>query len=263
LENKGWDFMLTARLICRKDIALDLSFNWSLPVNRLRAFPNLATSAFRGTLIVGRSVNSQKLYKSLGVDPATGVDRILDVNHDGQYTAPDLVVIKSTDVTGFGGLTATFRCKNIQLEITADARKKTGSSYLTSVYNGNLPGSASNLYSNAPASLTDRWEKPGDQASLQRVSADINSPANKMLMMFPSTDASQANTSFVRLRNLYLSYQLPSSLMDHFWKKTAVHLFLNTQNLLTFARYKGIVETENPLVLPPFRKIEIGIHLNI
>jgi TonB-linked SusC/RagA family outer membrane protein len=262
LENRGWDLTLTAQIIRKKDFSWNLSFNWSLPVNRLLAFPDLDKTGYAQRLIVGQSINALKTYKYLGVDAATGLYRFLDRNHDNKYDDSDLVITPAPDITAFGGISTTIRYKSFVLESLFDARKKTGSNYLGPLYSGNPPGTLGTLYSNAPASLTRSWKQPGDKTSVQKVSQDPDSPANMDLPFFTASDGMRVNTSFIRWRSLYLAYRLPWRLSKASAKINVTPLlFLRAQNLLTITPYKGSVETESTIVLPTLRTFEIGIHL--
>jgi len=262
IENKGWELTLTAELIRTRQVNWGVSINWTIPTNRLVAFPDLDKTGLADQLIVGQPVDARKVYKSLGVDPATGVYRILDRNHDGVLDDRDMVIGAAPDITAFGGLTTTLRWKTLSVEAVFDARKKTGSNYLNPLYAANYPGTFGSFNSNMPSSMSARWQKPGDQSSIQRVSADSGSAANTILPLFSQSDGTMANTSFVRWRSLYISWQLPWNWKDRSGRRQTISLFLRAQNLLTITPYKGIVETESIIVLPPLRTWQIGLRLN-
>ncbi len=77
------------------------------------------------------------------------------------------------------------------------------------------------------------------------------------------SDAAFTDASFIRLKNVNLSYQLPNNLVRKF-KLQGVRFNVTGQNLLTITKYKGIdPETQYNTVLPPLRVITAGIQLSL
>ena len=102
--------------------------------------------------------------------------------------------------------------------------------------------------------LYDRWKKPGDIATLQRI--DI--PRN-----FTSKDIQDA--AFMRLRNLKLAYNIPGSLFRKSVFKSAT-LFAQGENLVTWTNWRGLDPENNRqygrFEYPNARKYTIGINVN-
>lgn len=88
--------------------------------------------------------------------------------------------------------------------------------------------------------LYDRWKKPGDIAILQRI--DI--PRN-----YTSKDIQDA--SFLRLRNVKLSYSLPQSLLEKTRVFRSVAVFVQGENLYTWTSWRGL-DPENDRVYGRF-----------
>jgi hypothetical protein len=108
---------------------------------------------------------------------------------------------------------------------------------------------------NQPAYVLDRWQKPGQEASIQKYTISASVP-NRAYSALQASDAAFSNASFVRLRNLQLFYQVPLP------KKmgTEAGLFIQGQNLLTITGYKGL-DPETLTLLPPVRVLTAGIQL--
>jgi hypothetical protein len=75
-----------------------------------------------------------------------------------------------------------------------------------------------------------------------------------------SSDHIVSDASFVRLKNLALSYTIPSQLQRKAHLKNA-RVYLQAQNLLTITKYKGLDPETQGKSLPPLRIITAGLQL--
>ncbi len=123
------------------------------------------------------------------------------------------------------------------------------------------PGQFFTGESNQPTSVMDRWQKPGDIATIQRFTTTNGLYAG----IVTSSDAGYEDASYVRLKNLSVSWQLPT----RYTKKLNLQecrLYVHGQNLITISNYKGL-DPENPTFsissLPPLRIVMVGIHVKI
>lgn len=76
--------------------------------------------------------------------------------------------------------------------------------------------------------LTDMWQKPGDLASLPGFAYDSQFDTHLL-----------ENASFLRLKNLSLSYELPKMWMERTNFFSNIRLNFTTRNLFTVTKYKG------------------------
>lgn len=261
LANKGWEFSLTSNNINRKDLQWFTTVNLSLPVNRLVSGP--LPYSYARNLVPGQSVNVLRGYRYAGVDSKTGLFSFRDLNGDGKLTEADMTVIGKLDVTCFGGLSNTFRWHQWQLECLAEGRIQKGINAQGVLYAYTPPGSISSglSFSNTTTELNNRWRQPGDQAQYQKLTTSSNSEAGKAINNYVSSSAMLVNTSFVRLRKLNLSYQLPAPLLMRM-KMSAGSLYIEGQNLFTLTPYKiADPELQSVLVMPPLRSVEAGIRV--
>jgi TonB-dependent SusC/RagA subfamily outer membrane receptor len=257
IQNKGWEFSLTSTIIRNKDLTWTMSLNASLPVNKMVAFPGLTSTLFSRRLTVGQSVESVRGYRYLGVDPGTGLFQFKDMDGDGRLTDADKETAGHLDPVFFGGLLNTFSWKRWQLSMLIEGRIQQGMNYQAALYAQNPPGmTLAGLFSNETRDLVHRWRQPGDRATYQRLTTDMGSAAGRAISSYLASSAMLTNASFLRLKYISLSYKFPES------KKIDGRIFLQGQNLLTLAPYKGAdPETQNILALPPLKSIILGLDL--
>jgi hypothetical protein len=118
---------------------------------------------------------------------------------------------------------------------------------------GGLPGTFS---ANQPVYVLDRWQKEGDKARFQRYNQDYStiSSSNNAVM----SDLQFGDASFIRLKNIALSYTLPAGWIKRLALQQA-RVYFQGQNMLTITNYKGYdPENRNYLVLPPLKVFTLG-----
>lgn len=258
VQNDGWEFLLSTRLIDNKNFTWTFNFNTAINNNKLVAYDNIEASPYASTLVVGKPLNIVKLLHYTGVDPQTGLYTFYDKNHDGEIRddpgSPlgDLFV-HNLSPKFFGGFGTDFRFKNISVGLYFNYRKQLG---LSSLALNNFPGTIANQ----AASLSGKqWQKPGDKVSVARFTTvpDITDS----YFQFES-DGAYTDASFVRLSNISVSYDLPAALIHKAGIERCT-VYMRTNNLFTITSYKGgDPETQNFGGIPPFRTIVGGISFN-
>ncbi|MEI9806651.1 MAG: hypothetical protein WDO16_01520 [Bacteroidota bacterium] len=183
------------------------------------------------------------------MNTATGIFGFTDVDGNGSYDFRDQQTVRFIGPQFFGGLQNSFQYKNFQLDFLFQFVKQTGSDALL-----NLTGA---FASAVPAYMLDRWQKPGDNATYQRLGTQ--SPVTTAANLYSSSDQVIGDASFIRLKNLAVSWILPKRWMDKIHADNA-RLFIQGQNLLTITDFKGL-DPERPagFNLPPLRVITAGI----
>lgn len=261
-QASGYEFSLTARNIDQPRFRWTTTLDLSLPTDKLVSFPGLAQSNYASLLVVGKSLEVVKGYRYLGVSRDSGVFQFKDLNGDGQITPADQTAVGKLAITAEGGLENTLRIGQLRLECFIQGRKQTGTSYTAAFYANNPPGAyAPGMYTNTTTAFLDRWQHPGDRATYQKLTTTSNSPAGQAISLYTASSAVLTNASFIRLRNVCISYDLPAA-----WLKkahlTTVRWFLQGQNLAVFTQYRGVdPEIQSPLTMPPMRTIVAGIHV--
>src|SRR5690606_28840627 len=88
---------------------------------------------------------------------------------------------------------------------------------------------------NQPEGVLDHWEQIGDESYMQAYTSGLQSDLVSFYSKFKQSNGVISDVSFVRLKSLSLSYNLPL-------KQTAIKdctIYLRGQNLLTFTKLKS------------------------
>jgi TonB-dependent starch-binding outer membrane protein SusC len=201
-------------------------------------------------------------YHFEGVNPATGLFqlRLVDGNPFPDYR--DILVGGNTDVHYYGGCSQTFRYKNWQLDLFVEFRVQGGVNPYVVLYEQNPPGfAAPSMLGNAPVEWLHRWQRPGDHTSLEKATENPGSDASVAIYDYVASDARVTDASFVRLKSMRLSYQLPERQLSRQGLREC-RLYLEGQNLLTFTHFPVTdPETQDPTVLPPMKTIVAGVRV--
>jgi TonB-linked SusC/RagA family outer membrane protein len=258
VQNMGWELMFSSVNLKGKDFVWSTTANVTIPKNKLIAFDNLENSAYANSLIIGKPLTIRKVYHFLGVDPVSGIYQFAD-SHGNPTTSPnglaDNTEIINTAPEFYGGLGNHFKYKGIELDILFQFVKQKGPNYFFGTF---VPGVAN---TNQPSSVLGRWRNNGDITQIQK----YNSTYSLIDPYFNAagSDAAIADASFIRLKNLSLSWELPAHLMQRIHLKTC-KLFAQGQNLLTISKYKGLdPETKSTTSLPPLKIITIGLQVSL
>ncbi len=257
VQNQGYEFSLSSRNITFESFSWVTSFNISVPENKLVDFPNLDKSPYTLSYVVGKSLSVIRGYKFLGMDTQTGMYKFQDTNGDGVYTTEDYVNFGDRDPKYYGGLQNTITYKGIELSFLLSFRKQLGNSYLTQFTTP--PG----YPNNQPILALDRWRQPGDIAIGQPfVSGPYNIPLLQGRSYYSKSDAAYTDASFIKLRNIAVSYSVNNDFIGKFGLK-GCRMYAQAQNLFTVTNYLGSdPETQNLLSMPPLRTAVVGVNIN-
>ncbi len=252
--NKGWEFQLTTTNVKNDHFKWTTTVNITLPRNELTAFPNLeAFPAYRNQYKVGESIFIRRTLKSTGVDPTTGLYTFEDVDGDGSISVVnDGQFLKEISQRYFGGFGNSVSLGGLQVDFLFQFVKQTGYNYINSF---TVPGD----FSNQPTVVTSRWQNSGDQTSIQQYTLIGSGTGAFINQKF--SDKAISDASFVRLKNVSISWQFPDALLKKIRMQSA-KVYLQGQNLLTFTNYLGMdPENQNVSFLPPLRMINIGAQI--
>jgi TonB-linked SusC/RagA family outer membrane protein len=263
VQNKGYEFQLTANFIQSKHFNWSVSANITIPSNKLISFDGLSSSSYSGIYVEGKSLAVIYKLNSLGTNPATGVFEFEDINKDNVISVPkDFIVSGNTDPYYYGGIRNTFRFKRVEVDFFVDFKKQTGINYLYSIYsNYKIPGFAG---ANQPKYVLERWQKEGDVSEVQKFTTitynDVFAAREKFYFY---SNGVYSDASFMRLKTASIAWQLPSTVFKVI-KTYGSKIFITGQNLFTISNYKGTdPEIQNYYALPPLRTISAGINVNL
>ena len=251
VQNTGMEIELTTVNFQSGPFQWTTSFNISVPQNKLIEFPNLESSTYANRYVVGEPLAINKVLESTGVNPETGLWTFRDVNGDGVISRPeDAKKVTFVGQHFYGGLNNTFTYKGFTLDALFQFVSQMGYNYWWTTLA--LPGWRSNL----PAFILDKkiWRTPGDNAEIQRLTTENNVEGSKSAVNYKASDAGISDASFIRLKNISLSYQVPKK-----WTKgLTTRLYFQGQNLLTLTNYEGGDPEYQFQFLPPLRMFTLG-----
>ncbi|WP_234997726.1 SusC/RagA family TonB-linked outer membrane protein [Mucilaginibacter sp. OK098] len=254
VQNTGWELTLDATPYKNGKFNWQISANFTLPKNKLIAFPNLEKSSFASLFVVGQSITITKAYKFEGVNPQTGFYQFLTA--DGKLVSNpsslnDKTQLLSTDPKWYGGISNRFSYKGFELSFLLQFVKHALPNYRFGPYFPGFP----NL--NLPANFTNRWQKNGDNGLYQQVQTSFNFITP--FLSATQSDAAYSDATFMRLKNASLSYTIPNYFLHKIHIANA-RVYFQGQNLLTISNYIGDPETGYG-TLPPLRVFSLGLQL--
>ena len=258
VQNSGWEFSLNAGVISGGHFRWNTAFNFSVPENKLIAYPGLDHSPYAYVYAIGQPLQVLYKYQLSGVNSNTGLYTFNDRDKNNSISFPnDGVFDKKIGPSYYGGWSNSFSWKQWQLDMLFQYTRQTGYSYRQYFA---MPGL---LFGNQPVEVMNRWRSAGDQTAIQKFSQDYGSAAYQAYNDNQSLgDGNVTDASYGRLKNLSLSYTLPEKSLSQYHLK-GLRFFLQGQNLLTFTSYKGLdPETNTGLVLPPLKVITAGFQFN-
>jgi len=260
IQNTSWEFSINTVNVQSGSVSWSTNINLSIPQNKLISFPNLSASTYATSLIIGQPITIQKAYQFVGVDPATGLYTYRD-SHGNPTTSPnfsiDRTVLINTMPKFYGGIQNSFGYKGFKLDVLFQFIKQVaGNSFMQ--YTQQFPGIYFTGSANQSTTILDRWQKPGDFSTVQRYSTVSGSTG-----LVKASTAGYDDASFVRVKNISLSWQLPDA-----WNKKAhmqnCRVYVQGQNLLTFTKYTGLdPETQSISSLPPLMVMTFGIQIGL
>jgi hypothetical protein len=218
----------------------------------LVSFPDLESSTYSRQFVIGQALNIQKVYHLIGVNPQTGIYQFEDVNQDGQITAADdKQTVKDLNPKYYGGLQNQLTYKHVQLDFLFQFVKQ--ENWNASTMFG-VPGTRSNQISD----VTNHWQTSGDTNPYQAYTSGTNSSAVQAYYNYVESDAAITDASYIRLKNISLSYVLP----EKWTKNMQCRLSIQGQNILTLTKYKG-ADPEFKAIgyLPPLKVFTSAIQL--
>ncbi len=261
VESMGWEFELKTINIKSKTVTWTSSFNLTAAHNKLVSFPDLAATDYAGVFVVGQPINNYTGYHFTGLQ--NGIATVADLNHDGVITQGleqtslkgDYRIIGQANPKYYGGFSNTVVYGQFQLDVLFQFVKQIKPDFRAlPSYFVVQPGAMVNQDSHI---LSDGF-KP---------SADVNSAASQAYAnYYLNSDGVYSDASFIRLKNISLTYDLP-----HSWLKAAkiksAGVFVRGQNLLTITHYFGFDpetgEGASGSTLPPLKQIVAGIHCSL
>lgn len=272
ISNEGIEATLTADLIRTDD------FRWQMMFNISRNW-NLFRESFDGhdlqNMILGRPLYGIYTYKDEGIVQSekdipyyydalgirrplkiggegnllgVGARKIADLNQDGKIDEKDKFYAGSTIPMAYGGWSHQLSWKGLTL--FAHFNYSIGRKVMNQVRNSAL------LFNKNFGVIMDDftkrtiWEKPGDNADLPAIKYADDSYVGQY---DGNIDSNIENVSFIRLKQLTLSYELPEAWMKKIHMK-GIRVSLTGENLFIIDNYSGT----DPEIISPYTGIDDG-----
>lgn len=249
VENKGWEFEFSADPFKSSPMRWESSFNVSFPRNKLLSFPGIEGSTYANTYVIGMPITIIKLYNLEGIDPKTGKYIFTDYNGDGKISSPDdNRAIENIGVKFFGGWNNRISFKNWDLSLLFQFVKQKSRNY-----NYIMPSPG--LMNNLPTEALNGWSPSNPDGLYMPYQSSINS----LHTYFQNSTASVSDASFIRLKNIQLSYTIPTG--NTIFRSAKI--YVQGQNLWTWTKYFGFdPEFTSIGFLPPLKTYSLGLQCN-
>lgn len=265
IQNSGFEVSLSTVNLKSDNFTWTTSFNITRNRNKLISFPTLLQSVYGRDREVGQPFTGfEFVYNYAGVDTQTGRYQFKDKNGNLTYNPEDPAdalngryVPVMTSPKYYGGLSNSFTYKGFNLDILFQFVKQNGISPFKD-FTTNPGYSASNL----PVEFLSNWKTQNDVTRFQKLSGVLDNDLSQASNYYALSTASYTDASFIRLKNLAISYTIPG-----LWKQKLhlqnLRLFLQGQNLLTITKYEGLdPETQSLGTLPSLRIVTVGFQVS-
>ncbi len=281
LRNTGVEFRIDWQAIDKKDWKLKFNFNISHNENEIISLPGYSEDSYsleNGTyaqrLVAGTSVGSYFGFKYLGVYQNTedtyakdadgnvmydlqgnpiimsngdytcypGDAKYADINNDGKIDKNDIVYLGNYNPQLEGGVGFNLRYKNWSLTVFAHYR--VGQKIINQARMN-----AESMYGsdNQSTAVLRRWRNEGDQTDIPRALWNYG-------LNYLGSDRFVENCSYLRLKTLSLSYNLPKTFCQNLGL-TSANVFITGYDLFTLTDYTG----QDPEITTPSTVTELGV----
>ncbi|MEM7110753.1 MAG: SusC/RagA family TonB-linked outer membrane protein, partial [Bacteroidota bacterium] len=251
IENRGIEIALNTVPIENDNFQWNLGFNLSRNRNEVlrilsdRDFGPPLDAVFTGSVIQeGSPLGAFFGYQTNGVyatqeeadadlpngtlfPKEAGEYRYVDVNGDGELNEDDRTIIGDPNPDFIYGITSTFKYKNFSLDVAFQGVQGNDIFWTNArlIYPGGVD--ARGVHQDR---FDNRWTPENPNAEYPRF--NINSDENIV------NDRLIFDGSFLRLRNIVLAYDIPSTLLEKI-KIQRLRVYASATNLLTFTDYPG------------------------
>lgn len=268
LFNRGIEVSLSYDIINKEDLNWNINVNASTLQNEFTSLPQEEIINGTKKLKVGKSLFDYWIRDWYGVDPTDGSGLFVadDVNASGVRTVNGVAVTPFSNNAKYhyagsvipdltGSITNTVSYKNFNLNFLFTYQ--IGGENLDFNYAGVM--SAGGYGASKSVDILKRWQQPGDVTDVPRMDASFSSQWGA------TSDRWLTDASFLNLRQVNFSYDLPSDVANKF-KMSSVRFFANAENLFSINARKGFNlqqafsgNTSN--VYTPSRVITMGVNL--
>ncbi|MCH7411039.1 TonB-dependent receptor [Belliella sp. DSM 111904] len=244
IRNRGWEFSLNTVNIDKRNFSWRTNFNITFNRNEvLQLAGNPFAAGFASWVEEGQPLGSFRGFRTekiiqnaedLAIARAQGQSAaqlgdimFRDLNGDGVLNTNDQEILGSAQPKFFGGLTNTFQFGDFDIMAFLQFN------YGNQIYNNTRSFSEgmNGVFGQTSGTL-DRWTPENPSTTMPR--AVHGDPNNNRRV----SDRWIEDGSFMRLKNLSIGYNLPSSIANKVYARS-IRVYASGQNLLTWTNYKG------------------------
>lgn len=263
VQNKGFEWVVDARIFRETEVKWNLSFNLSVNRNKVKYLVSEGAQDWAGSGIVqgsgtevlaeGYPVGAVLGYQTDGIfqsweqieeynkraqqlshgsasyyygsETKPGQIIYRDVNGDGYISVKDRVIIANPEPKFQGGFSSDVSWKDLSLYLMF-----TYSAGAERLYNNTLQNIAGSLNNLVDYNLNNRWSEENTSSRLPALYVDDPVPATNDLMVHKA--------SYLKLAHLRIQYNLPVLWDAKYYKGGQVYFAI--ANLFTITRYPGI-----------------------
>ncbi len=248
IENKGFELMLNSKNLV-KELKWSTGFNVTINRSKVLELPEgldreissgpgvllLGTTsilrqgepigAFYGYIYDGVIQAGEKVIPGVGFEKDPGGEKFRDVNNDGVLNTADRTIIGDPNEDFSFGFNNELAYKNFTLNFFFQGSVGGDLYNFTKMELDMLRG-----ITNASKDALNRWRPQHTNTNIPRAFIGRNSRSSTRFI---------EDGSYVRLKNLYLGYNLPLSISSRL-KARSVRIYGSAQNILTFTNYLGV-----------------------
>ncbi|RBQ06808.1 SusC/RagA family TonB-linked outer membrane protein [Pedobacter miscanthi] len=254
IQNSGWEISVNSNNLKGKKIAWSTNFNITIPENKLKSFDNFENSSYAAIYELGYDITRIRGYQSLGIDPASG--KVLYAGRDGQASAAPYsnFTLGKTAPDFYGGLGNTISYQNFEFSVFLQFVKQRTKGGINRNPGG---GGTFNEFDLEP------W-------SLSNPSSTVPPPSTQFDFYYGQSSANIFDTSYLRLKNVSLSYLLPAEAAKKMGL-TTLRIFAEGQNLYTWWHHNsavmdpesGAISTTTGRNIPPLKTFVMGLQISL
>jgi TonB-linked SusC/RagA family outer membrane protein len=258
LTNKGVEVNLHTVNLAARDFIWTTNLTFSFNHNKLDSYQELQanelTDVYRvsqASFVPGYSLSPIFAYRFAGLDNLGDpqiklADGTLAKTY-GAASAKDLVYMGSQVPKFNGGFSNTVGYKGFNL--TANMIYNLGAVMRRDVnqfYSGRVAGTARGWNGNLTTDFLNRWQKPGDEA-ITNIPSYVADPfvdfTRRYTAYYTYADINVISASYIKLRDLTLSYNLPKVVLSDL-KISSANIYVQTGNFMIWKANKYDIDPE-------------------
>ena len=234
MSNWGLELAISSVNFEKKDFSWTTDFNISMNRNKLESLDLKTVYYYTKTsemfsdycirMTPGQPLSMFWGYKSLGVDPETGMIMYEDINGDGKVNSSDKQYIGNANPLFTGGMTNTLTWKGLSLSVLMTA------SVGNDIYNASKIDMVSMLTgANQIKDVVRRWRVPGMITDVPKAGEVENLKTSSRWI---------EDGSYLKIKNITLSYNITHPALRKA-NIARIQPYITLDNMITFTNYSG------------------------